>query len=131
MKKYVYYQPNKKDLKDRQGDCTIRAMTKFFKMTWVEAFDALVGYARENQTLINSLSNIKLYMEKLQIPYTTVYKPKARKKMTVEDFAKQYKDGVYMLYIRVGYGTHLVTVENGQYFDTWDCGDRYVYGYWH
>lgn len=62
-KNYRYYQPNKKDLKDKCGDCSIRAITKFFGMSWVEAFDSLVVYARETQQMLNSLPNIKLLMQ--------------------------------------------------------------------
>ena len=32
MKRYVYYQPNKKDLKDKVGDCQIRALSKTLEM---------------------------------------------------------------------------------------------------
>ena len=28
MKRYKYYQPNKKDIKDNYGDCVVRALTK-------------------------------------------------------------------------------------------------------
>lgn len=129
-KYYQYYQPNDKDLKDCQGDCSIRAMTKYFNITWLEAFDQLVVYARKTQSMINGLDNIKLLMEDKQIPYTSIYKPKDKKKITVIDFAKLHKNGNYLLYVRVGYGTHLVTVSDGKYYDTWDCGDRIVYGYW-
>ena len=130
MKTYVYYQPNKKDLKDEQGDCSIRAMTKALGITWVEAFDELVKYARESQKLINSLSNIQNYMKDNNIVYESIYKPKAKKKTTVEMFAKSHKEGTYILYAKVGFGTHLVAVKNGQYFDTWDCGNKIVYGCW-
>lgn len=130
MKRYKYYQPNSKDLKDSQCDCSIRALTKFNGTTWVEEFDNLVKYARETQTMINSLKNIKLYFEHENVPYESVYKPKARKKLTVEDFAKSHVLGTFMLYCRAGYGTHLVCVQDGVYYDTWDCGDRIVYGYW-
>jgi hypothetical protein len=58
MKLYQYYQPNTKDIKDRQGDCAIRALTKFLNISWVEAFDMLVKYARETQTMINNMDNI-------------------------------------------------------------------------
>ena len=30
---YKYYQPNKKDLKDKYGDCTIRALSKALNYT--------------------------------------------------------------------------------------------------
>ena len=129
-KRYRYYQPNGKDLKDEQGDCSIRALTKFNDSTWVEEFDNLVKYARETQKMLDSLSNIELYMQDNNIPYTSVYKPKARHKITVDEFAKDHKSGKYIIYCRVGYGTHLVAIDNGVYYDTWDCGDRIIYGYW-
>lgn len=129
-KYFKYYQPNKKGLKDEQGDCSIRALTKFFDIQWIEAFDELVAYARQTQKMVNSLSNIELLMEEKKIPYISVYKPKDKKKMTVQDFAKANKSGTYILYMRVGYGMHLVCVKDGKFYDTWDCGDRIVYGYW-
>ena len=78
----------------------------------------------------NMLPNIQEYLEDLKVPYTKTYKPKARHKETVLDFAKAHKNGKYILYVRSGFNTHLVAVENGVYFDTWDCGEKLVYGYW-
>lgn len=127
---YKYYQPNEKDLKDRYGDCSIRAMTKFFDKSWVEIFNDLVGYARKNQCMPNMLPNIQEYMSDLKIPFTKTYQPKARKKETVLDFAKAHKKGKFVLYVRAGFGTHLVSVSEGIYYDTWDCGDRIVFGFW-
>lgn len=126
MKRYKYYQPNEKDLKDQQGDCAIRALTKFLGCTWLEAFDKLAVYARQTQTLINSLDNIKLFMAQAGYEYTSIYK----ERKTVLDFAKAHKTGTFILYVRVGYSTHLVAVMDGVYYDTWDCGDRLIYGYW-
>lgn len=125
-KNYKYYQPNKKDLKDMQGDCSVRALTKFLDCTWIEAFDELVKYARQTQTLVNSLDNIKLFMEKSGYEYKSIYK----KRKTVIEFAKKHKSGTYTLYVRAGYGTHMVTVKNGFYYDTWDCGNKLIFGYW-
>lgn len=45
MKKYKYYQPNEKDLKDSYGDCTIRALTKTTGKTWLQIFDELTDIA--------------------------------------------------------------------------------------
>lgn len=123
---YKYYQPNKKDLKDRQGDCCIRAICKFFDIEWVQAFDKLVKYARETQTMINSMDNVTLYMDSIGIPYTSIY----RERMTVSEFAKKHKVCAYICYVRAGFGTHLVCIQDGIYYDTWDCGDKIIYGYW-
>ena len=125
-KNYQYYQPNKKDLKDKCGDCSIRAITKFFNISWVEAFDLLVSYARETQQMLNALPNIQLLMKDKNIPYKSIYK----QRMKVQEFCEKNKNRKYILYIRVGYRTHLVCVDNGKYYDTWDCGSRIVYGYW-
>ena len=95
-----------------------------------EIFNDLVGYAKKNQCMPNMLPNIQEYMSDLKIPYTKTYKPKARKKETVLDFAKAHKDGKFVLYVRSGFGTHLVSVSGGIYYDTWDCGDRIVFGFW-
>lgn len=130
MKLYKYYQPNKKDLKDEQGDCSIRALTKFMNITWVEAFDMLVKYARESQTMINSVSNIQACLEDMGISYVSCYKPKDKKKTTVKDFVKQNKEGTFILYVRSGFRTHLVCSVDGVYYDTWDCGEKIVYGYY-
>ena len=129
-KNYKYYQPNKKDLKDRYGDCSIRALTKYFGKQWLEIFNDLVVYAQKNQGMPNMLPNIKEYLEDKKVPYTKVYSPKAKKKETVLDFAKAHKSGKYVLYVRSGFGTHLVAVEDGVYYDTWDCGNKLIYGYW-
>lgn len=47
--RYVYYQPNEKDKKNRYGDCTIRALSKVLNCSWLEAFDKTIPICRENQ----------------------------------------------------------------------------------
>lgn len=46
-KYYKYYQPNKKDIKDKYGDCTIRALTKVLDKTWLEVYDLVSPYERD------------------------------------------------------------------------------------
>lgn len=125
-KYFKYYQPNEKDIKDKQGDCAIRGLTKFYDISWLDAFDKLVVYARRNQVMINGIDNIKDLLQDDKVEYETIYK----QKKSVNDFTSEHKQGKYLLYVRVGFGTHIVAVENGQYYDTWDCGKKLVYGYW-
>lgn len=129
-KYFKYYQPNDKDIEDKYGDCTIRALTKFFNRSWLEIFNDLIAYAQKNQCMPNMIPNIQEYMDDQKITYTKTYKPKAKNKETVLDFAKAHKEGTYVLYVRAGYGTHLVAVQDGIYYDTWDCGSRMIFGYW-
>lgn len=45
---------------------------------------------------------------------------------TVRDFCSDYPTGTYMLAI----GSHVVAVQDGNYFDTWDSGDELPIYYW-
>lgn len=126
MSRYVYYQPNEKDIKDEYGDCAIRALTKAMGMSWIEVFDELCRYARYYQCLPNQKPATHSFMEDSGWHYTSI--PKG-KRITVEDFAKSHK-GEYNLHVRVGYNTHFVAVVDGKYYDTWDSGKKLLYGYW-
>lgn len=46
--------------------------------------------------------------------------------VTVKDFCKANPNGVYI----VCPNNHVVAVIDGQYFDTWDCGDEIINYYW-
>jgi len=127
-KRYVYYQPNKKDLKDKYGDCTIRALTKAFGVTWLEAFDMVIPFCRREQ-----VSNVfdcdiekrKEIMNELGFDYVGVSNKRGHRRPTVREFAKAHETGVYICNV----ARHEVTVVDGQYFDTWDSGDCSMYGY--
>ena len=58
---YKYYQPNKKDLKDKYGDCVIRALTKVTGKEWMQVFDELLPYARELQCMSSTESQTALW----------------------------------------------------------------------
>lgn len=124
---FKYYQPNLKDRKDEYGDCVIRALTKALNKTWLEVFDELVPISRELQIPFNCKPCYEQYLEKYQGYKFVGYKAKRGvRRPTVKDFVKNTKKGTYIL--RVVH--HLVTVVDGQYFDTWDSGECCYYGYW-
>ncbi len=123
---YRYYQPNKKDLKDNYGDCVIRALTKAMQKDWLEVFDELQPISRELQVPFNCKPCYEPYILNNGFEYHGISNKKGTKRPTVLSFAKEHKEGVYIL--RVAH--HLVTVQNGIYYDTWDCADCCLYGYW-
>ena len=124
MKRYQYYQPNKKDIKDKRPDCSIRALCKFLDKEWIEVFDLLVPIAREEQSLLNAKPVLEIFMQNNGCPFIS----KHNSGKTVGDIAKT---GITAIcYCRVGYRTHLTAVRDGKYYDTWDSGSRIVYGYW-
>lgn len=124
--KWKYYQPNKKDLKDKYGDCVIRALTKALNMEWLEVFDDMQPISRELQVPFNCKPCYEKYLEDKGFVYHGISNAKGTKRPTVQSFAKDNKEGIYIL--RVAH--HIVTVEDGYFYDTWDSGSKSLYGYW-
>lgn len=126
---YKYYQPNKKDLKDNYGDCTIRALTKAMNVTWVEAFDLMVPICRRFQC--SNIFNLPCKLEneamkELGFEYHGISNKKGSRRPTVKEFAKKHKEGTFIANV----AGHEVAVVDGTYYDTWDCGYKSLYGYY-
>lgn len=128
-RRYVYYQPNKKDLKDRYGDCTIRALSKALNCTWLEAFDKMIPLCREYQ--VSNVFDAPSIIEReiigrLGFNYVGVSNKKGSKRPTVDSFANGHPEGIFILNV----ANHEVACVNGKYYDTWDCGYKSLYGYY-
>lgn len=127
-KRFVYYQPNEKDLKDNYGDCTIRALSKALGVTWIEAFDLTLPICRREQVTNifgGDLNLRKKMLEELGFSYTGVSNKRGTKRPTVDSFAKDHPKGRYICTV----ANHEVAVVDGKFYDTWDCGDCSLYGY--
>ena len=128
-RRYCYYQPNDKDLKDRYGDCTIRALSKALNVTWLEAFDLTVPLCREYQvsSVFGAPSSIERnIINRLGFAYVGISNRKGSKRPTVDSFAKDHPSGRYILNV----ANHEVACVDGKYYDTWDCGEKSLYGYY-
>lgn len=128
MSRYVYYQPNKKDLKDQYGDCTIRALSKVLDCTWIEAFDAMIPLCRKAQAtniFSTPITVRKELLKELGFEYHGVSVVKGRKRPTVDSFAKDHPTGRYLCNV----ANHVVAVVDGKYYDTWNSGHCSLYGY--
>lgn len=126
---YKYYQPNRKDLKDKYGDCTIRALTKVFEISWLEAFRLTIPYCESYQcSNIFDMPRVLVteVMEDLGFKYTGVSNAKGTKRPTVASFAKTHKQGRFI----VNVAGHVVAVVDGIYYDTLDSGSCSLYGYY-
>lgn len=126
---YKYYQPNEKDLKDKCGDCAIRALSKALECTWAEAFTKTIAPVLKYQVLFNDTDAQQLnkVYEEIGLYYTGI-STKDGKRPTVAEFAKMTKgDGKhYIAKVR----KHFVAVYDGDYFDTWNSGTQKLYGYY-
>lgn len=114
---FIKYNPNPKG--DRVGDCTVRAISKLLEQDWDRTYIDLCvqGYAMKDMPSSNSvwgeyLINRNYIRKVIQNTCPDCY--------TIKDFCNEHKQGAFLLCT----GTHVVTVIDGDYFDTWDSGDE-------
>ncbi len=128
-KRFVYYQPNNKDLKDQFGDCQVRALSKALNISWVEAFDLTIPICREMQTYTIFGGTCEIGKESLRrigFTYSGISNKKGSKRPTVDSFAKDHPTGTYIAKV----AHHVVAIVDGKYYDTWDSGQKSMYGYY-
>lgn len=121
--RWVEFNPNP-GKNTKASDCTIRAYCAAEKLSWDEAFEIASQVAKDNAWMPND----KAMVEKIitdKFGYEMCKLEKDEKKMTVSEFAIKYNVGTYLVEI----ARHLVAVVDGQYYDTWDCGDKKVSKY--
>jgi hypothetical protein len=127
--RYVYFQPNEKDIKDGYGDCTIRALCKAMGTTWIEAYMKMLPFCVYFQT--PNVFNLPQKLEAeclaaLGFEYHGISNKRGSKRPTVDSFAKAHPTGTYILNV----ANHEVACVDGKYYDTWDCGYKSLYGYY-
>lgn len=114
---YVNYNPNPKG--NKVDDCVIRALTLALGLNWDAAYVKLClhGLQEANMPSINNVwgsflikNGYKRYILPNECP--SCY--------TVKDFIADHPLGTYVL----ATGTHVITVIDGDYFDSWDSGDE-------
>lgn len=124
---YKYFQPNRLDIKDEYGDCVIRALCKALNKDWVDTFKLMIPYEIKYQCPISCMP-LKLYKETLKdlgFEYIGISNKKGQKRPMVKEFAEKHKKGIYILSL----ANHWATCVDGVYYDSWNCGNKCLYGY--
>ncbi len=120
---FIYYNPNPSS--NHVGDCVIRAISKLTNQDWEKTYMeiALQGYMLHDMPSANHvwgaylLSNgFKRYIIPNECPEC----------YTVKDFCRDNPKGKFLL----ATGSHVVTVQDGNYYDAWDSGDEVPIYYW-
>lgn len=119
-----YYNPN--PLKRDTTDCVVRALVKATGKDWDVVFKELFDIGFELKVMPNSDVAWKEYLTGAGFTYVPIKVKKGSKRPTVQSFTKENKKGVYVLRV----ANHLVTSDNGYYYDTFDSGNCSMYGYW-
>lgn len=120
---FSYFNPNPTG---RQvGDCTVRAIAKATGKHWDEIYIGLClqGLIMGDLPSANSVWGAYLRQQgftRSVIPNTC---PDC---YTVAEFCTEHPKGVYVLAL----SSHVVCVQDGSYFDTWDSGNEIPLFYW-
>lgn len=120
---YRRYNPNPRG--NKVGDCTVRALSKLLGTGWYETYDLLVEEGRRQCDMpsSNAVWGAVLY----KAGYRKRIVPNTDERMTtVREFARQNDSGEYLL----ATGSHVVAVQDGDYYDSWDSGDEIPVYYW-
>lgn len=114
---FKHFNPNP-DAK-RVEDCTVRAIAKALDEDWDKTYMALCveGFRRHDMPTANSVwgGYLKNHgFKQYALPDTC---PEC---YTVSNFADEHPEGTYILAL----SGHVVTIVDGDYYDTWDSGDE-------
>lgn len=121
---FIQYNPNPEG--KYVGDCVIRALAKILNKDWESVYIEVItqGYYDYDMPSSNAVwGNVLKHngFHRHIIPDTC---PEC---YTVIDFCIEHPYGEYIL----ATGTHVIAVENGNYYDAWDSGNEVPIYYWH
>lgn len=121
---YKFYNPNPLGRKT-VGDCSVRAVAKALDISWDEAHDLLSDMSKKMGTVMNDNDVISAVL-RMHGFYRENFPWACRDCYTVKEFARDNPVGTYV----VGTGSHVVTVIDGDYYDTWRSGDESIIYFW-
>lgn len=120
---YVKYNPNP-DGKS-VGDCVIRAISKATGKSWEDVYTGvcLTGYSMCDMPSANCVWGAYLRHNGFMREIVPNECPEC---YNVSDFAREHPRGTYILALT----GHVVCVQDGDWYDSWDSGDKIPMYYW-
>lgn len=120
---FIKYNPNPTGRS--VGDCAIRAVSKALGTDWEEAYSlvSINGFAMGDMPSSDSVWGAVLR----QHGFYRKSVPDQYPDYTVSDFAKDNPKGVFVL----GIGGHVVTVVDGDVYDSWDSSKEIPQFVWY
>lgn len=110
----------------RVGDCTVRAISKALNQSWEKTYIGLCveGFVRCDIPSANHVWGAYLKSKGFRRNIISNDCPDC---YTVNDFCADHPKGTFILAL----SGHVVCVENGDFFDTWNSGSEVPIYYWY
>lgn len=121
---FVKFNPNPK--RGQHADCCVRALCAATDMTWQDAYDALCAAGREVNDMPNTNNAMHVVLTRMGFKKFTCLAEKGKRRMCVNALARTNDP----CRIVASCANHMVGIADGDYKDTWDCGEKCVYTYW-
>lgn len=120
---FIYHNENPENIQTE--DCVIRAIALFLDDSWENIYTDLTmqGFNMHSMPSANHVWGRYL---KNNGYHRAIIPDTCPDCYTIRDFANEHPVGTYL----VGTGSHVVTVIDGNYYDTWDCGNEVPIYYW-
>lgn len=115
---FSYYNANPYDR--LINDCTVRAISLATDKSWNETYHELSDFARIKGQMFDDVMYIDSYLD---LNFEKVYCKGNQCKLTVDDFVRQYTNGIYLITMR----GHITCCIDGVIYDTFYPGDRLVW----
>ena len=124
MSNYRYYNPNPTG--KNVGDCTVRALAKALNQSWEDTFIGLVlyGYMLCDMPSGNAVWGAYLRSRGFAKRMVSDAYPDS---YTAADFAMENPKGTFV----VALSGHVVCVQNGIIYDSWDSSGEVPLYYWY
>ena len=120
---YIYFNPNPSN--KLVGDCVIRGVSRVTRQSWDETFLDICMRAYEMKDMPSANHVWENYLADKGFE-RTLLPPSFPNCYTVSEFCEDNPRGIFLL----ATGSHVVAVENGNYYDAWDSGNEIPVYYW-
>lgn len=122
----TFISENANPINNRVGDCTVRAVSKVLDQDWEKTYAdlSLQGFMLCDMPSANHVWGAYLKSKGFR---RAVIPDECPDCYSVRDFCEDHPEGSYILSI----SGHVVAVVDGNYYDTWDSGDKIPIYYWY